>query len=804
VILGAPGWVPPALALGALALGLVVWSYRGGGARSPIHPAARRAAAVLKLTGIGLLLLWLLEPLVERVHARPGANRLFVLVDDSQSLAIRDRGAALTRAGIGRTRAEEVRELLADDSAWQLRAAQDFDLECSAFDARLRAIAGAGELTFAGTDSALFGALARLARRGATKPVAAILLFSDGIATDAAGEAFDWGSLPPVHPVIVGGAPARDVGIARVEVSQTGFEESPVTVRADVRSAGCAGESLVVELRDERGELVESQVAPAEESQEFRFHAPAEPSGVHLYRIVARIAGDSAPEATGATGATGAREATAANNERWAVVDRGSGPYRVLYVSGRPNWEFKFLRRALEEDPEVELVGLVRIARRQPKFTFRAEADRRNQLWDGFEGRDADAAEQYDEPVLMRLGALRDELELRGGFPRAAEDLFGYHAIVVDDLEAGFFTPDQMALIEQFVGRRGGGFLALGGEQSFVKGGYAGTPLGGLLPVYLDEGTPGFRASSGLPGPARGGYELELTREGWLEPWVRLRSTEDAERARRADLPALRTLNRVAGIKPGAVVLLAAQNVAGAAGDARPALAAQRFGKGRAAALLAGDLWRWDLARDDPARSDLGTTWRQLVRWLVADVPRPVELDLAHDAQTGELRLRIAVRDDSFAAARDARLEVEIVPPEGAHEGEPFALDPLPSATEAGTWEAAFRPRRPGPYRARVRAARADGSELGSDEAGWAFEPAAGEFRRLAPDLELLRDLARRTGGALVDARDLDELVADLARSEVPITDRELDPLWHRWWMLVLALACLCTEWGVRRVQGLP
>ena len=36
----------------------------------------------------------------------------------------------------------------------------------------------------------------------------------------------------------------------------------------------------------------------------------------------------------------------------------GGGPFRILYVSGRPNWEFKFLRRALQEEDELDLVGL--------------------------------------------------------------------------------------------------------------------------------------------------------------------------------------------------------------------------------------------------------------------------------------------------------------------------------------------------------------------------------------------------------------------------------------------------------------
>ena len=78
-------------------------------------------------------------------------------------------------------------------------------------------------------------------------------------------------------------------------------------------------------------------------------------------------------------------EQTLANNSRLVVVDQGGGPYRVLYVSGRPNWEFKFLRRAIDEDKEVELIGLVRIARRQPKFDFR------------------NAAGSIDQPSLRRV-----------------------------------------------------------------------------------------------------------------------------------------------------------------------------------------------------------------------------------------------------------------------------------------------------------------------------------------------------------------------------------------------------------------
>src|SRR5690606_12092885 len=161
-----------------------------------------------------------------------------------------------------------------------------------------------------------------------------------------------------------------------------------------------------------------------------------------------------------------AREATLANNSRLAAVDRGRGPYRVLYVAGRPNWEYKFLRRAVEEDDQVQLVAMVRIARREPKFDFRARSGERiNPLFRGFDPKDKEQVEQYDQPVIVRLDT-EDAEELRDGFPKSPEDLFRYQAIVLDDLEAEFFTQDQMQLIKDFVRRRGGGLLMRSEEHT--------------------------------------------------------------------------------------------------------------------------------------------------------------------------------------------------------------------------------------------------------------------------------------------------------------------------------------------------
>src|SRR5204863_9575939 len=105
---------------------------------------------------------------------------------------------------------------------------------------------------------------------------------------------------------------------------------------------------------------------------------------------------------------------------------------------------------------------------------------------------------------------------------------FGYDAVVLDDVEAEFFSADQMALLQKFVSERGGGFMMLGGQESFQNGKYLRTAIGDMLPVYLDIQTDAE--------PPRH-LKFSLTREGWLQAWARIRSTESDERARLDEMP---------------------------------------------------------------------------------------------------------------------------------------------------------------------------------------------------------------------------------------------------------------------------
>ncbi|WP_435015320.1 glutamine amidotransferase [Tundrisphaera sp. TA3] len=782
LILGTPGWWAVAAGLMALAAAVIAWSYgRAGG-----KPSVRLACALLKAAGLAALSLILLEPLLTGTRPRKGANSFAVLVDNSRSLQIRDRDDQ-------RSRGDWVRDQVRSGSPWATRLGQDFDARSYVFDSHLRSVEGFDTaLDFDGPGTALGSSLTALAKRFRGLPLAGVLLFTDGNRTDLAG--LDWSALPPIYPVIPPArGVARDVGVRDVAVSQTNFEAAPVVLRAEVSAVGFGSEPIVAAVFDEAGAEVERQQAKASADGRplsFRFQFRPIKAGVNFYQVRAFPASEE-PKAEAGQVPANSSEQTLANNRRLVVVDQGGGPYRVLYVGGRPNWEFKFLRRALSEDEQIQLVGLLRIARRQPKFDFQASRNRTTSpLFDGFDNPDGDTAEASDRPVLIRLNTL-DEVELRDGFPKTAEELFKYHAIVLDDLEAGFFTPDQLALVRNFVGVRGGGLLMLGGPDSFAQGKYDRTPIGELLPVYLN----GPASAATFAGDCR----LVLTREGWLQPWVRTRKSEDEERKRLAAMPAFQTLSLASGIKPGAVTLA---EVADESGNPVPALVAQMFGKGHVAALMIGDLWRWGIRRETPEEDDLDRSWRQTARWLVSDVPGRVELTVKPDpdAASNAVDLIARVRDAEFRPLDNAKVTLRLTLPGG----DTLSLDAEPDARESGLYAASFAPKQAGAHRVVASAAMPDGSAIGEREAGWAAQPSADEFARLEPDRGFLAEIASRTGGEVVDGRGPDALVSGLMARGAPITEPWTAPLWHHPLYFAIAILCFAAEWGLRRVNGLP
>ncbi len=781
-------WLWIVVAAIAAAGGILWWSYAASRG-SPL----RWVCLALKTCGLLALAVCLLEPLWLGRRPKPGANLVAVVADNSQGLQVRDNGDT-------RSRGDRLRELVGPSRPWQAVLATNFDVRRYLFDARVQATTDFHELAFDGRATALGAALRGLRERFHDRPLAGIVLLTDGNATDLpAGMVPDATGLPPIYPVVIGRPdPIGDVAVQRVQISQSSFEDAPVAIQAEVSAPGFRGRPIVARLVDRQGKVVQQQINRTNAEADplsFRFQLKPERAGLSFYQVSVRAQAeldrDAASERTA--------EATLANNQRVVSVDRGQGPFRVLYVSGRPNWEFKFLNRAVQADDQVELVGLIRVAKREPKFDFRGHAgETSNPLFRGFGSQSPEEVERYDQPVLVRLNT-RDETELRTGFPRTPEELYAYHAVILDHVEAEFFAPEQAQLLQKFVSERGGGFVMLGGMESFANGNYLRTPIGDMLPVYLDAADPGVE----LPLSE---VHLQLGREGWLQPWARLRDNEADERTRLAQMPAFDVVNRVRALKPGASLIAAVRD---AQGTEYPALAVQRFGRGRTAALMVGDLWRWGM-RDEAAHADMDKAWRQLVRWLVSDVPARVQctVESAPAEEGNAMRVLVRVRDETFQPIDDASVVIEVEPigfgAASTGNVSPIKLEAEPALTEPGLYQTTYVPRQTGGYRAVATVKSGDGRDLGRAEAGWSSDLAADEFRSLTPNVSLLQDLAQKTGGRILRAEELEDFARSLSRQAAPIMETWTYPAWHSPVLFAFALACIVAEWALRRWKGLP
>ena len=774
IVLLSREWLPVSVGVSALVILVSLWGY--GRARLPLR--LKLAGITLKTLGIALLCFCLLEPQWVREKTVPKANIIAVLADNSQGMTIRDAGSTTSRA-------EEMAEALKPiPGGWQEALDENFVIRRYTFDTRRRPTGEFDSLDFKGRASSLIGSTRELGELFSGRPLAGILLFSDGNATDGnAADVDSLGTLPPVYPVVMGtDSDIRDISITNLVQVASPFEDAPVTIHCDLTATGFGSDDPIeVRLLDPDGTVIETQSPVAAESMNLKFEVKPEALGVSFYTVEA---GQVQPPA----GQPVEAEATLANNRRIVAVERRREPYRILYVAGRPNWEYKFLKRALDDDPQVDLVGLIRIAKREPKFVFLGRGgESSNPLFKGFGG--DDEGERYDKPILKRLN-VKDEEELKDGFPKSAAELFGYHAIILDDLESAFFMPHQRELIRRHVSERGGGFMMLGGQESFTQGGYENSPIAELLPVYLQR--------RGAVTPVDN-LEFKLEREGRLSRWLRLRKTEADEADRLDDMPRFRVLNQVDRIKPGATVMA---SMLDKNGEKLPALVVQRYGHGKSAALLVGDMWRWQMAGDGK-REDLPRAWRQIIRWLVAEVPNRVQLDTKDlsDAAGLHRKLTVRARDAEFKPLGFANVELSVLP--GGDESKAVDLSVEPGA-ETGAFESSYRLGEEGGYVARAKVRDEAGQMIGEVEAGWASNPAADEYASLQPNVSLMEKLAERTGGDVLAVSDLAGWANELPMKKADVMKPFPTTLWHLPWMFAAALLLLVTEWWLRRRHWLP
>jgi uncharacterized membrane protein len=738
----APPW--PAVVVLVLAIAVAVPAvllYRRTGGR--LDRRDRIVLSMLRVAAVGILGFCLLRPMLIVATVVPQENFLGILVDDSRSMQITDGGDA--------SRAERVLEAFGSPTSPLVSAlAERFKLRFFRFSETARRLNDSTELDFSGRRTDLGRALDMARRELGGVPLAGLIVVTDGAENGASGETAQsilqlQSDGVPVYTVGVGDRRyARDIALRRASAPGRVLAGSAIAVDVELTQSGYGGTDVELVVEDAGRILTTTPVDLPRDGDvtTARVHFTVDEPGPRSLRF--RIDPRDG-------------EAVTANNELAALIVVEDRRPRILYFEGEPRFEVKFLRRAVQDDEHVRVVVLQRTA--DEKF-YAIDVD--------------------------------DEDDLVEGFPTTREELFRYDGLVLGTVEASFFTHDQLRMLADFVGRRGGGLLALGGRRSFAEGGYAGTPLADALPVVLErrpiEGDSFF-------APVR----IRPTAFGATHPVTQLGTADDALEDRWRSLPALSAVNRIRELKPGASALLEATG--DGFDDPVPALAYHRYGRGRAAVLAVQDTWLWQMHADIPLEDQTHETlWRQLLRWLVEDVPNHVtataDVDLVESGTP--VTITAEVSDSGYIRVNGADVDARIVAPDGSESSVPLEW----SVQRDGEYRATIVPNQDGRYEVHVDAAQS-GAPLGADVMYVESGDLGSEFRNAELQQDALERIAEETGGRYYDLGSVETLPEDVSFTESGTTVREERDLWDMPILLIALLAFLAAEWTYRRQRGL-
>lgn len=723
---GWPVWLLAALiVLGAVPVAYTLYRYRQGLGLARLIVLG---ALELAVWAIVLTLLW--RPALVTEELRPQQNSVAVLIDTSASMTYGNGKQSRLQQGLGalesRTLPALTKKFRVDDYAFA-----DDAVKLDSLD----------RVPAPGAKTDIGDALLSVLRGAKTGALGAVVLLSDGDDNtgnlDAAKIAEIGAFGVPVYTVGVGREKIpEDLELSDVVVAPQALPGSTVTADVSIRHGGAGTARLKV---------YDGDAILAEKSIPLPAQAGVTTSSIDLDVGEAgvrdlRFTLDPLP---------GERDLI--NNTQLRPMEVPARRLDILYVEGEPRWEYKFIRRAIGDKSPLRVAGLLRTTPNK----------------------------------YYRQGLLTPD-ELKDGFPTDERKLFSYEGLVIGSFAAATLSSAQQDMIRDFVSRRGGGLLMLGGRRGLADGGWGATSVGDVLPAEL----PSPDAPTFVREPAK----AVLTEDGRRSPITRLKDTDEANAAAWQSMPDVADFQHIGALKPGAVTLLDAEFQ----GKTEPLLVGQRFGRGRAYILATGGTWRWQmqLPHEDQRQE---TFWRQLLRGLAAGAPQPVTLSSQHVFYGDEqkIKLRAEVKDREFKPASGAKVTLSARHSTDA----PTELTMHAVAGEPGVYEATYDAAKAGIYRFEA-AADLDSKQLGRAQLAVRRANGVSEHFGIRQNRALLQRLAKATGGRYFSVDRAGDIPDAIRFSQAGLVDRHVSELWNMPFNFLLLVLLKAGEWLLRLRWG--
>ncbi len=698
----------------------------------------RITISLLRGLALGLIFFSLSRPLLEVTAQLQQPGVVGVLLDNSISMGLKgpDRNA----------RSDFIRQQFDTESGDLLRDLQQvFDVRLFKFGAETKAISDIDALDFNDGDSDLTRALSFTRASLQGEPLAGLVVISDGaLQPDEPLDALLLSlksSAIPVFSVGLGERRyARDIAISHIRLPDAVLNGSRVMADVAIKQQGYDDQLVELVIEDDSQILHRQQIRLKPGMQSIRIPLATEESGARQLEFHL---------------ATMADEEITANNSRQAMLTVDDRRIRILYYEGEPRFELKFVRRAVADDENLGVTGLIRTA----------------------------------DAKYYRVGIESSE-ELRNGFPITRDELFSYDAIILGSVENSLLSREQQDMIAEFVGERGGGLLMLGGRHAFTEGGHRASVLHDISPVVMpDRAEPEFKRQ----------IKIQPTDAAWVHPALVIADSSEKSIARWLTLPPLTLVNPIRRVKPGATLLLS-----GPVNDqdnSYVAMAWHRYGRGKVIAFPVQNSWLWQMHHEiDLEDQTHEMLWRQMLRWLTESVPQRLSLNLSAQKihAGGVIRIRSEVLQTDFDAQHEAQPRAVLTAPDGGERA--ISLQPNPS--QPGAYEAELSIIEPGDYLVHVELNEA-GQVSRSADTRLLVTRAGDEYFNSEMNETLLRRIADESSGQFFRPQDMGKLVDALdsnPRGSRTVLRLEL---WDMPVLFLLLVTLLCAEWWYRRWRGL-
>ncbi len=703
-------------------IGLSIYVYRR--TIPPVPDWLKKILTVLRMVALIIILFILFEPILSLSWNRIEKPIIAVLVDNSASMTLTDDG---------KIRSEQAHSVL--QSGLFQNISRNSEVEYYQFSDQL------GKISLEQLDSIKFNrdgtdivdALKALKEKNVDRYVKAVILITDGINNLGENpvryvEDFD----TPIFPIAIGRAvEQKDIIISKISSNQVTYANNKVPVDIMVQAFGFPNRKIEVQLLKE-WQLLDSkfiEIGKDLSETKARLHfTPLEP-GFQKYRIQIPVLEN---------------ELTTVNNQKNFYTKVLQSKMRILFIAGSPDPDFKFIKKNLEADPNIEV-----------------------DCW------------------VMK----KNQQFYQGNFPNDLNRLKKYDCIILQNFPGRNTRPALLSILKAVIKSNQTPLL-------FVAGNGVDYRSLNSLDNFLPFTSSIYESNEML-------VLVRLTARGLVHPITRIVDNEFENQQKWREMPPIYLLLQRLQLYPDSEILIEIdpeQTLIRGLKAPLPLVIARKVSQHKSIAIFGYGLWRWDLLMWGIGRSNevFKKFLSNSIRWLITkEGSKPVRIypdqEIYRNGEqvffTGE------VYYEDYRPMDGAEVQLQV-----RSKNKTYQI--LLTGIGNGKYEGALQALEGGDYWYEGFATY-NNRAIGKDHGKFSVEDFQLEFLQTKMNEDLLIQLAKQSGGQFfTDSTflSLEETLKFPVRRTLESAEMQL---WNKLILLIAAIFLLSIEWFLRKRSGM-